>query len=107
MQQTSTYQQLLIIERDIQKQSQYSPAFAVFNANKIKDFYQRNQMHLKVANEKLNAMMEDHIAKDEEGKWRTEEKDGSKFFVCKTDEDYNLYKEKYDALMARNVTIVI
>ncbi len=107
MQQISTYQQLLIIERDIQRQSVNSPAFLAFNTNKIKEFYQRNSMHLKVANEKLNAMMEDHIAKDEEGKWKKEEKDGTIVFIGKTEDDYNQYKEKYDALMARNVTIII
>ena len=107
MNKVTTYQELLMIERDILKQQMNSIAYCLFNDKKIKDFHQLNALPLKVANEKLDAMMKSHIAVDENGKFKSvlDEK-GIRTFVGKTADDQRLYQEEYDELMKRNVTIL-
>jgi len=63
----STYKELLKIDQDIIQQMDISPAFALFNRNKIKRFKQDNAVRLKILADTINELMESHVNKDPKG----------------------------------------
>lgn len=75
MAQTVSYDDLFLIEQDIQHILKNSPALTLFMADKFNRFFQRNKMRLNILHEKLAEIQRKYILHDENGfALRTEEK---------------------------------
>jgi len=70
MKQQSTYKELMNIDQDIRIQMSASPAFVLFNREKIKRFQQDNAVRLKMLADTINELMESHVSKDSKGKFK-------------------------------------
>jgi len=68
-----TYNDLFIIEQDIARQMQQSPAFRLFNYAKIQLFYQQAQPHLDRFQEMLQLIKDKYIDKDANGNYLQEQ----------------------------------
>ena len=108
MQSLSNYKELLQIDNDIQIQMK-SPAFELFNREKIKRFYNLNKLRLNILKTKLAAMMTEHIRTDDTtGEFmKINVGDGVEHWLFKTDADKEEYEAKWIALMSHGVEIHI
>jgi len=67
MTQDCTYGQLQAIINDINRQCTQSPAFELFNREKIKRFYQQNAIRIQSLHDRRNKIFEANVKKDEKG----------------------------------------
>lgn len=68
-----TYNDLFIIEQDITRKMQQSPAFRLFNYAKIQLFYQQAQPHLDRFQKMLQPIKDKYIDKDANGNYLQEQ----------------------------------
>ncbi len=88
-----TYAYLTALEQDILRQSQISPAFNLFHREKIKRFYQDNQLRLKIMNDTMQGLVKKYVLHDENDKPLTHDVDGQlqyKFIDEAAEKDYEV-----------------
>lgn len=100
-----TYQELIVLEADIEKQQKNSPAFAFFNRDKIKNFYSKNKLRISTAKAKLNEMMDEHIVVKDGVFQKTLNEKREEVWLFKTEADKAEYQAKLEALMTRAIEI--
>lgn len=106
MKQMLTYEELVLLERDIQQQKNASPSFSFFNRQKISTFYYENKKSLELARKKIRDMMDRHVKKDDDGKWLDVKVDGEfQKWQFYTEADEILYKTKYEEFMSQKILV--
>lgn len=102
----ANYDTLCQLRNDIQLQSQKSIAFALFNQQKIKNFFQQNSMRLQIADKKMNELIEKHVEHGEDLKPIVlEENDGMVKHKFLSEEDEKTFNDEYKVFMSRGITI--
>lgn len=102
-----TYEELVLLERDIDKQKKSSPAFNSFNRSKVAAFYNDNKTAVALAKAKIQEFMNAHVQKDAKGNWSAVTVNGQFVkwaFLSEADEE--LYKKKYEIFM-KNTTVEV
>lgn len=103
-----TNHQLALLRNDVLNLTNSSPAFRLFFKEKINRFFSFNAISLKVLNTKMEALVNQYVKHDEEGKPVTEQKeDGTTHYVFSCPEDEEKYKQEWEAFMNRSVKIEI
>ena len=101
-----TYEQLVLIERDIDKQKKTSDAFAFFNHQKISTFYYTNKEAIELAKKKLKSLREQYIKKDAAGEFMQIKVNGQfQKWVYNSDKDEAQFRAEYDAFMKRRLDV--
>ena len=98
-----TYEQLFLIRQDIMKQSNEHPSFAYLNRGKLKAFFNLNDMRLRMMDDELKAIYDEHVAKDANGVY--EKHVDGKDWVYNSQEDAALFKQRFHVFMSREITI--
>lgn len=105
----STYKELLNIDQDIIYQVKSSPAFSVFNREKIKCFKQDNSVRLKILAETINELMEMHVNKDSKGSFKQivvpEGMQNRWDFI--SEENAAVFKKDLDLFLSKEISISI
>lgn len=99
-----TYNDLMLLERDIYEQMK-SPAFKIFNQDKIKRFFQLNSMRLNAMHETMNALIKKHVLHDEKDKPVTFEENGAMRYKFKNNDDETIYKEEAEKFLSRTIKL--
>ncbi len=103
---TGTNNQLLQIRREIQEYSANSITYALFNQEKIKRFYQLNNIRLGLVDEKLNALVKKFVKHDDEQKpIKLKEAEGLAEWDYNNEDDRKAFFIEYADLMNKNLTI--
>lgn len=105
----STYKELLNIDQDIIQQMDISPAFALFNREKIKRFKQDNAVRLKILADTINELMESHVNKDSKGTFKqivTPQHEPNRWDY-KSDENAAVFKKDLDLFLSKEIQIII
>lgn len=106
MRQQITNNQLLALEADIQHQMSTSPAFVFFNKEKVRRFYQQNNLNLKVINDKMNGFIKKYV-QHEGDEPKTEEKDGQKVYVFGCEDDEQAYRNETAEFLNRSIYVEV
>lgn len=93
------YQTLHELEKDIELQSQASPAFAFFHREKTWRFFQNNQYRLSVLHKTMEEIRDKYVKKDDEGKLLTKNIDGKKLWDFDNEENEKKYLDEWNAFM--------
>lgn len=96
-----TYKDLLMILLDIQNYQQTSPAFMVFNAPKIKRFYEQNRLRIDALNRNMSTLAEKHVKKTSEGRYSIVKVNGIDEYEFENDEDKLAYGKEYNEFMSK------
>lgn len=105
----STYKELMNIDQDIVFQMNNSPAFSVFNREKIKRFKQENAVRLKILADTVNELMESHVNKDSKGTFKqivTPEGQPNRWDFI-SDENAAMFNKDLESFLAKEISIVI
>lgn len=105
MRQQITNNQLIALDKDVQKQMNESPAFFFFNKTKIDALYQKNTLLFKIINERMAGFVKKYVQHDEEGKPLTEEKNGEKVYVFATEADREQYLAEQQEFLSLTIHI--
>lgn len=106
MTKNATYGDLWNIHMDIQLQSQRSPAFQALLHNRIKDFYNHNNMRIRILQEKMDALVAEFVQHDENLKPLTLKNDkGITEWKFETPENRETYIKRYNELMSIQIMI--
>lgn len=105
MQQEITNNQLLALQRDIERCTNESAAFYFFNKEKIKRFYQQNTFLLNIINKNMDAAVKKYVVYGEDDKPKTEEKDGQTVYVFASEDDEKQYIETTQEFLSRTVKV--
>ena len=92
--QLATYQQLDVVCRDIAYMEANSPALSLFLGSKIRDFKQKNALHITRLSNKRNELAKKHCLLDAEEKPMTEMKDGINVYKFINDEHKQLFSNE-------------
>lgn len=108
MKTNSTYKELMDIDMDVRRLMS-SPAFVVFNRQKIKNFQQSNAIRLKLLANTVNELMETHIKKNDKGEFqqkiKVEGQPNSWDFLSEADgENFRL---RLDDFLSKSIEIII
>ncbi len=68
MRQQINYQDLAFLNEDIERQMSYSPAFSLFNRDKIHQFKNSTKLRSQVLTDEIKYLEDVYVKKDEEGK---------------------------------------
>lgn len=102
-----TYEELILLEEDIDKQKKSSPAFNFFNGSKVSAFYNDNKTALALVKAKIQELMNAHVQKDAKVNWSsvTVNVQFVKWaFISEADEE--LYNRKYKGFMTSTVDVI-
>src|SRR5688572_7421410 len=108
----TTYHQLRAIAMDVDQQRKSSPAFAAFNKEKIRRFFDQNQFRLSAMNEGILKIAKKHCELDVDGNPMTHEvkkkgKPTSVEYKFKDAAAEKAYNEEYDHFMSTSFRIHI
>ncbi len=111
MQQTGTYGYLWNVHQDILRQCKQSPAFQLFNHNKIREFNSINGMRLQHIKEQLQLLVEKYVLHEEkEGKLQPVIKansNGVPEYQFETEDMKQQYIKAHADLMSTQVVVKI
>ena len=94
------YHALWQLEQDIDRQMEKSPAFALFNREKIKRFGMQNQHRLSVMHKQMDTLRDTYVKKDDEGVLMTKSDDsGKKVWVFEDEETEKKYLAEWNEFM--------
>lgn len=99
-----TYNDLLILERDINAQAN-SPAYRYFNGQKIKRFYQINNIRLEALHTTINNLVKKYVLHDDKGNPVTAEENGHQQYQFENDENREAYKKAAEEFLSRTITL--
>lgn len=105
MNQLITYGELSALEQDIRRQQQISPAFVIFNKEKIRRFYQQNNLRLKILQDTIKDLVSKHVLHDEKDKPVTQEVEGQLRYKFIDEGAQKEYEEKVTAFFALNIEL--
>lgn len=100
---TITYHQLYILLLDIQNWQASSPAFALFNSQKIKRFYEQNNLRIQVLNKKLSELTDKYVKKTGDGKLSVVKVNGRDEYEFETEENKIEYGKAFEEFMSRSL----
>jgi hypothetical protein len=80
---------------------------AVFNQNKVREFYQNNAIRISSTKEKQEALMREYIAVDEDGSPKTEGEGKERKLVLKEPIREHEYQEKRNEFLNEIVAVEI
>ena len=104
----SNYMELLLIRNDINSNLKTSPAFRLFNIQKINSFFKNNIMRINIADEKLREMQQKFIKHDDQGEpVKIETKGDLAMYEYNSDEDKIAYHALYNEFMKRDIILEI
>lgn len=99
-----TYAELIAMDDEFRKLESTNPGIFFLLQGKIKDFRKANAERLKSIYEQMNLLMQEHVMKDEQGKFRTTEKGNEWLFFTEADRD--TYTAERKSLYERPCNIV-
>jgi len=105
MRKQMTNYQLMLLRDDINKQANESPAFAIFNQEKISRFFNKNAITLKILSTKVADIKKEHCILGEDGEPLTHEVDGRKEIQFATDEAKKACTDQITEFLNRTVTV--
>jgi hypothetical protein len=104
----SNYGVLNNILTDVAHQSNVSPAFALFNRDKIKRFHQLNQYRIERLGKEQDKLVDQYVKKDEEGKPLSQKNEAGKLeYIYETEELKTQHTEAWEKLMKQDVEILL
>lgn len=106
-----TYADLNDIEQDIQLQQRRSPAFSLFNREKIKRFYQQNRVRLQVLSDTMKKLITEYVLHEDDEKGNpkpvTHEVEGQLQYKFIDEEKEEEYEAKAKEFMNMSIEIHI
>lgn len=105
MRQQMTNYQLMLLRDDISRQSKESPAFAIFNKEKINRFFNQNAISLKILASRTAEIKKKHCILGEDGEPVTVETDGRTEIQFPTDKAKKACTDEITEFLNRTVTI--
>lgn len=100
-----TYNDLFLIDRDIEKQMATSPAFRFFNAEKIRRFKGQNNLRLGVLYRTIDGLAKKYALHDENDKAITQEVNGERMYTFLNEENEKAYKEEAEKFLSITIQI--
>lgn len=107
MKQEITYQQLDQLSTDIQKQVSQSPAFYYFNKEKIKRFYQLNQLRLQAIEEKKKSLVKKYVQHENREPLTKDNEQGTKVYVFADRFNEDAYIAEYTTFMNQSLPLLL
>ena len=106
MRQVISYQELAFIEEDMSRGIGSSPAFKYLMGPKIQLFYNNNRRHLVAIQEKMKALAEEYVKKNETGQFSVQKlENGGVEWDFKSPEDRDKYAAEYKEFMEKQIEI--
>lgn len=108
MQQQCSYGQLGVIIKNIEHQASISPAFELFNREKIKRFFTQNAIRINIFKEKQHKLFSENIevVKDPKGDYyKTIEVDGKQQWEYISDDHKKTFEEETEKFMQLTFSI--
>lgn len=101
------YALLHLLNNDINLQSQRSPAFALFNKEKIRRFQQLNEYRLRLLDKNHTALVKKYVQHDEEGKPKTQKNDkGGEEYLYESEEKKDQHTKEHEEFMSQGIDIL-
>lgn len=93
------------LDLNMQKLFKDYPAFAFLNQEKIKNFYQRNAMTLKIMEERKASFIKQYCVHGEDGKPVLTKKEDIDHYTFATPEDEKEYSDKLTEFYTRSIYV--
>lgn len=101
-----TYNELVLLRDDIQRNAAASPSFAFFFGEKIKNFFQRNAIDLNHVQKKTWQLLKQYCELDEAGEpVKIKEEGKEETWRFKSEEDAKAFDQEFTEFMKRGIKI--